>query len=206
MSSQQRSEETYNHLLDVAGRCFAAGGYDATSVAKICQEAGVSKGAFYYHFSSKQALFLELLERWLTRLDRHMAELRSEAASIPEALLHMVTAIRHVLASASGRLPIFLEFWVKAQRDPVVWEATVEPYRRYQRLIVDLIEMGVAEGALRPVDAELVARSLVSLAVGHVLQGSLTPEDAEWGEVAEQSLRLFIEGLLIAEGGRIEMT
>ncbi|MGC9356730.1 MAG: TetR/AcrR family transcriptional regulator [Anaerolineae bacterium] len=201
MASQQRSEETYNHLLDMAGRCFAKEGYDATSVAKICRQAGVSKGAFYYHFSSKQALFLELLNRWLTQLDQHMADLRSEAASAPEALLHMATAIRQVLASASGRFPIFLEFWVKAQRDPVVWEATIEPYRRYQHLIVEIIETGIAEGTLRSVDAEMVAQTLVSLAVGHILQGTLTPQDAEWGEVAEQSIRLFMEGLLVSEGG-----
>ena len=66
---QQRSEETRTRLLEAAVRLFAQQGYDASGVAEICAAAGVSKGAFYHHFESKQALFLALLEEWLARLD-----------------------------------------------------------------------------------------------------------------------------------------
>jgi len=61
---QQRSEETRKHILEAAQRLFSAKGYDATGVAEICQAAGVSKGAFYHHFLTKQAVFLVLLENW----------------------------------------------------------------------------------------------------------------------------------------------
>ena len=67
--TQQRGEETRSHILDVAGELFAQRGYDATSVADICDGAGVTKGAFYHHFESKQAVFLELRDRWLAPLD-----------------------------------------------------------------------------------------------------------------------------------------
>jgi AcrR family transcriptional regulator len=65
--AQQRGEETRSHILDVAGELFAERGYDATSVAGICARAGVTKGAFYHHFKSKQAVFLELRDRWLVK-------------------------------------------------------------------------------------------------------------------------------------------
>ena len=58
---QQRSEETRARLLEAAEACFSESGYDGTGVAKICRRAGVSKGAFYHHFETKQAIFLELL-------------------------------------------------------------------------------------------------------------------------------------------------
>jgi TetR/AcrR family transcriptional repressor of nem operon len=45
---QQRSEETRASILDAAVRCFALSGYDAASVDDICEEAGVSKGAFWH--------------------------------------------------------------------------------------------------------------------------------------------------------------
>ena len=66
---QQRSMETRKRILDAAQSLFSQSGYDATGVAEICRAAGVSKGAFYHHFPSKQAIFLELLDGWLSRLD-----------------------------------------------------------------------------------------------------------------------------------------
>ncbi|MCJ7737907.1 MAG: TetR/AcrR family transcriptional regulator [Anaerolineae bacterium] len=56
MPTQQRSQATQTSILDAAAAAFAEQGYDATGVAEICKRAGVSKGAFYYHFESKQLL------------------------------------------------------------------------------------------------------------------------------------------------------
>ncbi len=62
---QQRGEATRARILEAALDQFAAHGYEAASVDEICARAGVSKGAFYHHFESKQALFLALLNDWL---------------------------------------------------------------------------------------------------------------------------------------------
>ena len=53
MATQSRGEETHNRILDAALEAFARKGYDDTSVAEICQLAGVTKGGFYHHFPSK---------------------------------------------------------------------------------------------------------------------------------------------------------
>ena len=55
MAVQQRGEETHNRILDAAMEAFARDGYDDTSVAEICNLAGVTKGGFYHHFPSKWA-------------------------------------------------------------------------------------------------------------------------------------------------------
>lgn len=195
MPRQQRGEVTRSNILAAAAAGFAEQGYDATGVAEICRRAGVSKGAFYYHFSSKQDLFLELLERWLTVLDAQLEEVRVERAIVPEQLLNMTTIIRQVFQVAEHQLPIFLEFWTKAAHDPTVWEATMAPYRRYRAFFAILIQSGVAEGSLRPVDADTAARVIVSLAVGLVLQGLLDTEGADWGHVAEASVRMLLKGI-----------
>src|ERR1044071_3424718 len=54
-------------LLDAAARVFARDGYHAASVDEIVKAAGVTKGAVYAHFTTKQELFLTLLEE---RIDR----------------------------------------------------------------------------------------------------------------------------------------
>jgi len=92
MSPQQRGGETRSRILQAAMECFAQRGYDGTGVAEICRRAEVTKGGFYHHFPSKQAVFLELLNRWLAGLDTQLEAVRAGAESIPEGLLRMPKA------------------------------------------------------------------------------------------------------------------
>jgi AcrR family transcriptional regulator len=195
MIPQRRGEETRSHILQAAEECFAQYGYDATSVAEVCRRAGVTKGGFYHHFPSKQALFLELLERWLAELDIQLAATRAQADTIPEGLLQMAEMVRPVFQATGGQLPISLEFWTKATRDPTVRQATVAPYRRYRDFFSGMIEAGIVEGTLRSVDPEMAAQVIVSLAAGLVLQRLLDPHGADWGEVAREGIRMLLEGL-----------
>ncbi len=195
MTTQYRAEETRSHILQAATECFAQYGYDAVGVAEICRRAGVTKGGFYHHFPSKQALFLELVNRWLGGLDAQLETARSGAKTVPEELRRMAGMAQHIFEAARGRIPLYLEFWAKAARDPVVWQATIEPYRRYRDFFRGIVEAGIAEGSLRCVDAERAAEMLVALAVGLLLQGMLDPEGADWGEVMQEGVRMLLSGL-----------
>jgi AcrR family transcriptional regulator len=193
--TQQRSEETRGRLLDAAVRKFAEAGYDGSSVDDICAEAGVSKGAFYHHFPSKQALFLALMNGWLGMIDMGLEAVQKD--TVPETLIHMTNLLPAVFAAAEDRLPMFLEFWLQASRDETIWNAIIAPYHHYQDHFAKLIEKGVAEGSLKPVDAQVAAQVIVSMAVGLVLQGVLDPHSADWAKVTQQSLQLLLNGLEI---------
>jgi AcrR family transcriptional regulator len=195
MTTQRRAEVTHSRILEAAAAGFAENGYDGTSVAEICRRAEVSKGAFYHHFASKQDLFMELLERWLAELDEGLAALHTGRTYVPQELLDMTEMIRRVFQVAEDQLPIFLEFWAQAAHDPAVWEATVTPYRRYRAFFARMVQAGVAEGTLRPIDPDTAARVIVSLAIGLVLQGLLDTEGADWGRVATQGMRMLLEGI-----------
>ncbi|MGD2146395.1 MAG: TetR/AcrR family transcriptional regulator [Anaerolineae bacterium] len=199
MATQQRGEETRTRILEAALGGFAEHGYGSTGVAEICQRAQVSKGAFYHHFPSKQALFLELLERWLAALDEQLEGIRAEDASVPEELMRMTGIIRQVFQAGGEQLPLFLDFWTRAAREADVWEATIAPYRRYRAFFSRMIESGVTEGTLRPVDPDTAARVIVSLAVGLVVQGLLDTEGADWGQVAGESMRMLLRGIAVKE-------
>ena len=196
MAIQRRGEETRAHILKAAEEGFARRGYDATSVADICDLAGVSKGAFYHHFSSKQTLFLESLERWLVGMDALLESARVDANTVPDGLLQMASMVQPVFQEGKGRLPFFLEFWNQAAREPAVWRATIAPYRRYRDFFCKMIQAGIAEGTLRPGDPEATAQIIVSLAGGLVLQGVLDPGGADWGQVAHDGVRLLLNGLV----------
>jgi AcrR family transcriptional regulator len=58
----ERGQATRAQVLEVAERLFTELGYDGTSIATVLAETGVSRGAFYHHFPSKEALFETVLE------------------------------------------------------------------------------------------------------------------------------------------------
>ena len=194
---EQRSEETRNRILAAAENCFAHSGYDGTSVAQICQEAGVSKGALYHHFDSKQAIFLELLNRWLEAMDFQLADLGGDPPDVPERLLSMSAIIGTVLMIPKDQLLMYLEFINRAVRDPQVWERTIEPYHRYHSQISDMLEAGASEGAVQVVQPDTAARVIIALAMGLLMQGFLDPTGANWNQVTSDGFNILINGLQV---------
>lgn len=191
---QQRSEETRTKIMDAAIKLFSNRGYNAASVDDICAEAGISKGAFYHHFKSKQELFLALLDGWLQTIDRAIEG--SKELSAPETFMRMTESFPYIFETAGNNLPMFLEFWLQASRDKKIWDASIAPYRRYHKYFTSLIKKGVDEGSFVEVDPELASRMIVSTAMGLLLQSLLDPKGAKWEQVARDSTTMLVDGLL----------
>lgn len=195
MIKQQRALTTRENLLRAAARCFAEQGYDGTGVALICDAAGVSKGAFYHHFDSKQSIFMALIQDWLEGLDQQLAGFQAAMPSVPEGLRSMTGILAGVLAVGGDQLPIYLEFWSRAIRDPNVWQETIDPFHRYRTFFQTLLTQGMAEGSIRPLNPDHGARVLVAFAVGLLMQGLLEPRGADWAQVAQSGMDILMNGL-----------
>jgi AcrR family transcriptional regulator len=195
ISMQQRSTQTRMRILDAAQQLFSQEGYDATGVAEICKAAGVSKGAFYHHFPTKQAVFLEILNGWMAKIDAGFDQTRLETGSVPEALLQMASLVGGIFRSVDANLTIFLEFWNQAKRDPTVWQASIAPYRRFQNYFSFLIQEGITQGSLRSIDPVQGAHLLVSLALGVLMQALFDPQGADWGNEIQANVQLLLDGL-----------
>lgn len=190
---QKRSEQTRTQLVEAAQREFAVHGYEATSVDDICAAAQVSKGAFYHHFESKHALFLSLLDSWLQNIRTNLAAL--ERPTVPETMLNITEVMPAILATTHDQLPMFLEFWLQASRDEKVWQATIKPYREFREYFTLLIARGIREGSLRKVDPRIAGETILSMAVGILLQALLEPDEEDWEKTAAQGMEIFMKGL-----------
>ena len=196
-SPQPRSAATRTHSLDAAGDLFARRGYDATSVADICEQAGVTKGAFYYHFASKQQAFLDLRDRWLGPLDAQFTLTRAAGETLPQVLQRIADMAQPIFEAVGGeqRQQVFLELLSAARQDPAILPAMLSPRRKYRTLFAKLVRAGVSEGTLRNVDANLAADILVALGFGFVMQSLLDPDGADWARLAQQGIALLMQGL-----------
>ena len=193
---QQRSEETINQIMAAAIQLFSHSGYDSASVADICAKAGVSKGAFYHHFPSKQELFLAIVDQWLQGIDTRLFSSTGKNESVPQSITRMAKTLGFVFQAASGQLPMFMEFMVQASRDQAVWGATIAPYRRYQQQFASLLEQGKKEGSIKPdVDVQTVSWSLLSLAIGILFQGVVDPKAADWERVTKTGVQLILDSI-----------
>lgn len=194
---QTRSEETRMNILSVAQGLFAQKGYEATGIMDICDAAGVSKGAFYHHFPSKQAIFMALLEDWLAQLDVLMQAAMAAAPNVPEGLVQMAGLTSSVFEAADTQFPLFLEFWIQAGRQPEIWQTVVAPYHRYQALFSSIFDKGIQEGSLnQEISSAAAARVIIALAMGLLLQALFDPDGANWSQVTQEGVRMLMDGLI----------
>lgn len=192
---QQRSEETRSNILDASIHLFAAQGFERTTVSEICSEAGVSKGAFFHHFPTKQDVFMQVLENWLAALDAQLKSMIDTSSTVSDGLLQMASLTKVIFNQSNGQLGMFLEFWEQARHDPDVWKATIEPYRRYTRLFATYLRRGIKEGSIREVDPDVAARMIVSMAVGFLLQNLMDPTATDWENAVVESMQVLLKGL-----------
>jgi AcrR family transcriptional regulator len=195
MNNLQRSAQTKNSIMEAATALFAREGYEATGVAEICEQAGVSKGAFYYHFDSKENVFLTLIDTWLTTLEKSLNDITFQAKSVPEGLLEMAGMMQPVFENNQYFMGLFLELWTHANRNDKVRRATVAPYRRFEETFTRLIQRGIDEGTIAEVEPEIASQLLLSLSSGLFLQASLEPDLVNWGEKLQESIVILINGL-----------
>ncbi len=107
------------HILDAALRCFARGGFHATTMQMICREAGVSPGALYVYFDSKEALIEGLCER-----DRaEFAERFATLATAPDFLEALASIGEHYFIEETAEKQRFVvEMGIESTRNPRIAE------------------------------------------------------------------------------------
>ncbi len=194
MNLKDKGKESRKKLLEAAEACFTKYGFHASSVDMICKAAGMSKGAFYHHFTSKQELYLEMLDQWLKIIDRYIESARSDSKNVLE-LFRNIGEAKLLFQEAAGKLPIFIELWVRASRDEELKKITIGSYYKYLELFKSLIDEGINEGLIKKVNPDTVSRMIIAVAVGFIMQSMLDPEGTDWDRVARECPEIILKGL-----------
>jgi AcrR family transcriptional regulator len=155
-----RRQETRTRLLDAAIEVFAEEGLQGASVEAVCARAGFTRGAFYSNFSSKEQLFLALLER---EFEHRAADLAEKARELEPTLrersgcISPAEAARYIAEffaparDATAWFVLEAEFLLLAMRDPSIAPGHHEFMDRFYASIAGIVEQVVAAAGRRVV-------------------------------------------------------
>ncbi|MEU9730983.1 ScbR family autoregulator-binding transcription factor [Streptomyces sp. NPDC048002] len=97
MAQQDRAIRTRQAILEAAGQVFAECGYSATRISDVYQRCGVTKGAFYFHFTSKAELAQAVLDEQVAEQSRYFAPPREAGAPKVQEWVDVALVVAHRL-------------------------------------------------------------------------------------------------------------
>jgi AcrR family transcriptional regulator len=172
----RRGEDARVDLKETAIDCFARFGYQGTSIDRIAREAGVTKGAIYYHYKDKNDLLLAAVADRIKAFE-HRVETACQGVPPAEALQRVAAvSIDHAVSTDRPRFALKMMVEAIDTHDSVL-EQMRGMMRRYRAFVRNIIRSGQAAGAFRAdADAELLAATLISAIIGAETQYHLDPD------------------------------
>jgi AcrR family transcriptional regulator len=171
---QARAEATRQKIIHAAVDLFEEVGYGDTGLADILNRAGVTKGAFYYHFQSKEAVAAAIIDQAETQKRDAIFRLTSSSSSALEAIIGLSFVVadmieRDKVARVGNQLEQAL-----AQVSP----AGALAYTQFRSLYVSVVEQAIVEGdLLDDLDAEDMTQTIWAAVLGTQLLSSATGDD-----------------------------
>src|SRR4051794_30033157 len=134
MTQAERRDATRRKLVASAARVFAEKGFSGASIEQISDDAGLSRGAFYAHFTDKSELFLAVLDQMVDGLQQLVADAPGRPG--PEVLLEALSSA-HVGSSRiePAWFQLYSEFRSLALRDTATRQRLAQHYRRLRKVI-----------------------------------------------------------------------
>jgi AcrR family transcriptional regulator len=169
MTAKKAPDVRKDEIFKAALRCFNQNGYHGTTIDAIAERAGISKGGFYHHFTSKKNLFIELFH---TKVNSYFETLQQNVDGITDAadrIQYIVEKSEEVFQQNADVLKFCLEFVTLGLRDNDIKKAVTLFYKNRVNTFTQMLVQGMKSGTLKHVAAEGVARTLYFLSMGFFL-------------------------------------
>jgi AcrR family transcriptional regulator len=134
-------------LYEAALELFQESGFDGTSVQTIVEKAGVTKGAFYYYYDSKEALLLQMHDRLVDYALRSAEEIRALNLPPRETLVALIASQFRMVDTHLAEMTVFLQ--QQRHLTGALFEQVKGKRDRWEAILEDTIDEGVRAGAFR---------------------------------------------------------
>lgn len=156
-----RGSDRILQILTVAAELFAQKGYDGTSMRDVAETCDISKSLLYHHFKSKDDIYNQITLGTTHQLYLYVAKnIPEDGTSAEKIKAFMVATAEFFQRYRWAWIASTYSFWGNSdragQQERMVWRD------RYEGLLRELINRGIASGELRDVDAPLTGRLILS--------------------------------------------
>lgn len=195
------SEERKSQILKAARETFTEQGFHNTRMSDIAEASGLSKGALYWYFESKDAIILSLLEKVFEPELKDLKSLLEDNRSTEERLYIYAERAAEDILQLLRWMPLVYEFMVLAFRRRKIKTVISNYYNSNLQLLENLIQQGIDAGELEGCDAEEAAIALGSIIEGTVMLWIYDPDGIDIKDHMLSSTRILVRGLQAADQG-----
>jgi AcrR family transcriptional regulator len=200
--SESYKEEKRAAILAGALHCFIEKGFQATKVEDIVRHLGISKGALYGYFSSKEEMYIQMAN---SRMDEMVATLSTQFKGLPGAadkIRYLFNRFRkQSLLELRKWVTFHLEFMIYASRHPELIESHDRYMDKALKVLQDIIEEGQRTGECRSdLDTSSAAYLFWSVRDGLALHFLLGGDETYYRKIIDDMENMVLRFLLNTSG------
>lgn len=176
LTRQESQARTRTLLLEVATAEFLAHGYNGTSLERVAEAAGFSKGAVYGNFAGKEELCLAVLENYFfAQLQNFVTDFAAGGESIDDRLAVLERWLEQLLADEAWQL-LALEFAVQTRHNRKVQEQLADRERMVRTAVTTLLTQQMRQLGVTPIlPPDQLGVVLVAVVGGITVQRLIDP-------------------------------
>ena len=189
----EMADDIKNRILDAAHRKFIAEGFSRVSIDEIAAELSMSKKTFYKHFSGKDDLVRQIMERFLNHVSGNLDKIVNAPDPFPQKLDNLArfigTQFRRISKPMLGDMQKHM---------PQLWDH-IEAFRRERitTLWTGLLEEGKRNGSVRPdVHTRIFILAVIAALDGVINPAVLVNESCSADEALREIINMFFQGVL----------
>jgi AcrR family transcriptional regulator len=158
---QTDTRSVRERILAAAVQLFAQYGYHAATMRDIARISGIQAASIYYHYASKQALLVEIMDTHMHNLNANLQRIMQEATTI-EQRLHEAIA-NHIRLHTTYKAEFFIiDTEIRALEEEQ--RGVILPLRdKYEMLLQGLLREGMEQGIFRQVDIKIASYALIAM-------------------------------------------
>lgn len=189
------SEERKAQILEAAINVFARLGIHNARMDDIVAESGLSKGALYWYFKSKDEIIISILGGLFEREFEDLQLMLESDEPVSERLVQFITYTLSDIQQMLKIIPLAYEFYALAFRNQAVGEAIKGYFRRYLQILTPIIQEGIDSGEFKPAEAQDIALTLGAVIEGTILLWVYDSETVDLDHQGKTSIQLLLKGI-----------
>ena len=158
---QTKQDLRKDQILDAALTVLVQNGYEGSRMDDVVSKSQLSKGAIYWYYKSKKAMYLDLVNFWVIRYSATINHLVENDQAAPDQLKSLFNYFIDQYESDPDPFIALTEFWSMAQKDDDFRAKLQKVYSQFLEVREKIVAKGVKDGDFKKLDIRITAMSIM---------------------------------------------